>query len=596
MIEDSSFLTYPPLLTLAGALLLAILGFACLLPGRWPDRARLRALGAGSLAAAVGLVLPLAPVLPPAPAMSAIAGALLLVALALWWPAARAWGGTEESAGILPAVATAVVFAALAAAGTVTDGTAAALLAGAAAVQLLAAGLRLATTPGVAMLRNVALGAAVLHGAVALATLADALPWAASILFALMATTQGAGSAVALLASSGGLDRLDQHVCLRTEEPTPATIVLPSRLAPDVERTLEGIPGAVFRAAFHPREPLRTVFYGPTIEHLTGWGAADLARANALLDRVALAERDALLRAMETATRRGGASLRHRLQRADGSWLAVRTSFRLLQRLPSGGADLAGYLEDDTADRRALERTLTAARLAQAGSLAADLLPEVRKILTASADANGTPALSSETFRSVLADLDRLAALAAPTTADQSEADLRRSLDDALALLRPRFNRAGVSVVVEIEEGLPRVPMTAAELTRLLVALLTNAVQAIERSGREERRIQVSAWRDTASGRVHASVADTGGGIPSALLERVFDPFVSTLPSAENLGFGLTLARSIAEQSGMTLVVRNEVDGAVARLSFPAEPSRSGDKARQSGADRPVADVARLAG
>ncbi|MCS6931990.1 MAG: ATP-binding protein [Acetobacteraceae bacterium] len=299
---------------------------------------------------------------------------------------------------------------------------------------------------------------------------------------------------------------------------------------------------------------------------------------------------------METATRRGGASIRHRLQRADGSWLPVRTTFRLLQRMPQGGADLAGYLEDDTADRRALERTLAAARLAQAGAVANDLLPAVRRVMAGAAAAEGSSGPQWDAVRAPMGDLDRPAALSAPAGSGRGVADLRAALEDALALLRPRLDRAEASAVAEVEEELPPVAMPAPELTRLLLALLTNSVQAIERAGTEDRRIRVSVWRDTASGRIHASVADTAGGIPSAIVERVFDPFVSTLPSAENLGFGLTLARTIAEQAGATLSVQNEAGGVAARLTFPSAASRPADEAGQADAKRAVAGIPRFAG
>ncbi|MCS6931991.1 MAG: hypothetical protein NZM27_07265 [Acetobacteraceae bacterium] len=111
------------------------------------DRVRRRALGTGCLAAAVGLVLPIVPGLPPGPAMPAAGAALLLLSLALCWPASQPAEGPDGSTGKLPA-ALAVVPTALAASGTLPDAMAIALLSAAVAAQLLAAVLRLAGLPG----------------------------------------------------------------------------------------------------------------------------------------------------------------------------------------------------------------------------------------------------------------------------------------------------------------------------------------------------------------------------------------------------------------------------------------------------------------
>jgi signal transduction histidine kinase len=63
------------------------------------------------------------------------------------------------------------------------------------------------------------------------------------------------------------------------------------------------------------------------------------------------------------------------------------------------------------------------------------------------------------------------------------------------------------------------------------------------------------------------SVADTGCGIPKEMLERIFEPFVSTKESG--LGLGLSICRRIAETHGGSLTVTSSPNGSCFRLMLP---------------------------
>ncbi len=82
----------------------------------------------------------------------------------------------------------------------------------------------------------------------------------------------------------------------------------------------------------------------------------------------------------------------------------------------------------------------------------------------------------------------------------------------------------------------------------------------------------VSAAR--ANGEVTVLIRDRGPGLPDALLERAFDPFVRAEDSRSRetggTGLGLTIARTLALKSGATLVLRNHPEGGLeARVAWP---------------------------
>jgi signal transduction histidine kinase len=70
------------------------------------------------------------------------------------------------------------------------------------------------------------------------------------------------------------------------------------------------------------------------------------------------------------------------------------------------------------------------------------------------------------------------------------------------------------------------------------------------------------------------SIADRGPGLPDAMIETMFDPFVRGEPSRNRatggIGLGLTIARAIAENHGGSLTLRNRPGGGLeARCEFP---------------------------
>ncbi len=111
-------------------------------------------------------------------------------------------------------------------------------------------------------------------------------------------------------------------------------------------------------------------------------------------------------------------------------------------------------------------------------------------------------------------------------------------------------------------------------LHQVFVNLYLNAIQAMELID-SERRLSVSAT--CVAGAADRPVAvievrDTGPGIHADVLDRVFDPFVTTKP--RGTGLGLVVARSIIQEHGGELTARNAdpKPGAVFQIRLPALP------------------------
>ena len=127
---------------------------------------------------------------------------------------------------------------------------------------------------------------------------------------------------------------------------------------------------------------------------------------------------------------------------------------------------------------------------------------------------------------------------------EQSSVDLNASIQSTLTVARNEIKH-----VADVETELGELPMIlgyAGDLNQVLLNLLVNAAHAIgdvmEKTG-ERGRITVRTSVD--GDHVVASIGDTGGGIPEAIRERVYDPFFTTKEVGKGTGQGLALARAI---------------------------------------------------
>jgi two-component system, OmpR family, phosphate regulon sensor histidine kinase PhoR len=130
---------------------------------------------------------------------------------------------------------------------------------------------------------------------------------------------------------------------------------------------------------------------------------------------------------------------------------------------------------------------------------------------------------------------------------------------------RLKAESRGLTIAVELPEGLPPVRGDAVQLDEVLQNLIDNALQYTPSGG----RIDVTAYSN--GHEVIFTVADTGIGIPESDLERIFERFyrVDAARSREagGTGLGLSIARHIVDAHGGRIWVESAV-GQGSRFRF----------------------------
>ncbi len=140
-------------------------------------------------------------------------------------------------------------------------------------------------------------------------------------------------------------------------------------------------------------------------------------------------------------------------------------------------------------------------------------------------------------------------------------------------LLMHQRRGEGVEIVVEADEGLASVSGDAGQLQQAVIALATNAIDAMPAGG----RLRLSA-RNLES-HVLVEVSDTGVGIASENLTKIFDPFFTTKEIGQGTGLGLAVCYGIVVEHGGRLDVQSTVGvGTTFTMTLPALSQYDGEE------------------
>jgi two-component system, NtrC family, sensor kinase len=244
---------------------------------------------------------------------------------------------------------------------------------------------------------------------------------------------------------------------------------------------------------------------------------------------------------------------------------------RYLQLSSAGYAgadgDLRVVVVHDVSQRVAMENELKEKdRLAALGMLAAGVAHEVNTPITGISSyaqmllANTSSddprrellqKVEQQTFRAARI-VNNLLEFARNRRQESRPMGVRRALAEAMETLEERLRRLPVEVVWEVPGEDFLVAGGEGELQQVFVNLLTNALDAMAPAG---GRLTLAV--ESRDGRVVATVADTGHGIPSAELDKIFQPFYSTKLATGGTGLGLSISFQIVRRLGGDLRVES---------------------------------------
>jgi signal transduction histidine kinase len=145
---------------------------------------------------------------------------------------------------------------------------------------------------------------------------------------------------------------------------------------------------------------------------------------------------------------------------------------------------------------------------------------------------------------------------------------LNETVSKAIHFIGYRLDAQKIRVQTRFYEDLPQLTGDQSQIQQCLLNLLFNAIDAMPDGG----ELAVSTSLDRSKGHIRLEIADSGIGIPKALVSRIFEPFFSTKSRDKGVGLGLSVVYGIVKEHGGSIYVRSE-EGAGARfiIRFPLE-------------------------
>ena len=143
--------------------------------------------------------------------------------------------------------------------------------------------------------------------------------------------------------------------------------------------------------------------------------------------------------------------------------------------------------------------------------------------------------------------------------------DINKLADEYLRLayhgLRAKDNFFNATLKTDFDETIGSINIIPQDIGRVVLNLITNAFYAVTEKKKQESSgyeavvaISTAKFKD----KVQIKVSDNGNGIPSKVLDKIFQPFFTTKPTGQGTGLGLSLSYDIVKAHGGEIKVETK--------------------------------------
>jgi len=154
---------------------------------------------------------------------------------------------------------------------------------------------------------------------------------------------------------------------------------------------------------------------------------------------------------------------------------------------------------------------------------------------------------------------------------------LRELVDEVVALVAPALQQQKIDLHITVPDLLSS-DLYPNELKQVILNLLSNAKDAVLLQGRPDKRIEIKAYESAEI--IHLEISDNGGGVPDAIMDKIFEPYFTTKFEAQGTGIGLYMSKIIVEKNLRgTIAVMNGEAGACFSIVWPKKLGQAGAEA-----------------
>lgn len=149
-----------------------------------------------------------------------------------------------------------------------------------------------------------------------------------------------------------------------------------------------------------------------------------------------------------------------------------------------------------------------------------------------------------------------------PASEVKNVSDFTKAINKVLNLLEVEVQQRNISVNLNIQGNLPKIKIKEHHLFEIISNIVNNAIEAMEKNG------LLLILANSTTSQVIITIQDTGPGIATKNLGRIFEPFYTT--KEEGTGLGLVVIKKLVEENEGHIEVRSIVGkGTTFIISFP---------------------------
>jgi two-component system NtrC family sensor kinase len=149
----------------------------------------------------------------------------------------------------------------------------------------------------------------------------------------------------------------------------------------------------------------------------------------------------------------------------------------------------------------------------------------------------------------------RLLGFARRTDISYAVINVNDAVSEVIGFLEKEILYRNIHLKLNLKEDLPSVVSDKGQLQQVLLNIINNAIDAVEKGG------LIEVFTDIKDGNaIRVSVRDNGPGIPEDIIKHIFEPFFTTKEKGKGTGLGLSISYGIMRKMGGIILVESKND------------------------------------
>jgi len=151
--------------------------------------------------------------------------------------------------------------------------------------------------------------------------------------------------------------------------------------------------------------------------------------------------------------------------------------------------------------------------------------------------------------------IEDLISFAEPPRPRPAETSIAQIIDEAIQLAGRKTNIEELNTQITLADGIENVFVDSAQVVSAIANIISNAIESY---GEQPGPIKITADADTTADMVRLSIADSGCGMDTAILQKAIQPFFSARPAGRKRGMGLAYAARLIQLNNGSLNIESE--------------------------------------